>query len=128
MATDTIPDPINTLGLTKTQAAHLMALLKHHKANPSHWVDTTLDAELPLDAQRFYKMGEDAEKHPSNRDWRVGKAIKGLVEMGLIEATNRSRVMFWRNTAWVVRLSARGVLVAQMMGAEKADEIQRNQG
>lgn len=118
MATDTIPDPINNLGLSKAQAAHLMALLKHHKASPGNWVDTTLDAELPLDAQRFYKMGEGAEKHPSNRDWRVGLAIKGLVEMGLIEATNRSRVMFWRNTAWVVRLSARGVLVAQMMGAE----------
>ncbi len=117
MKTEPLPDPINSLGLTKSQAAHMMALLKHHKARPREWVDTALDAELALDEQRYYaRMGDG---HPSNMNWRVGRAVKGLVEMGLIEATNRSSVMFWRNTAWVVRLSERGVMVAMMMGAQQ---------
>lgn len=119
MAQETAPEPINDLGLSKAQSAHLMAIYRHHKAAPGEWADTSLDAELPLNAQRFYKMGEEAEKHPHNRNWRAGLVMKELVDLGLIEATNRSRVMFWKNTAWVVRMTSRGVMVAKMMGEQQ---------
>lgn len=118
MAQAPLPDPINDLGLSKAQSAHMMAVYRHHKVDAFRWVDTSLDAELPLTEQRFYKMGENAEKHPHNSNWRAGRVIKELVDLGLMEASSKSRVMFWKSTAWVVRLTARGVMVAKMMGEQ----------